>query len=610
MGGASDFWPNASVDTGAGFGDTFAKALTADGAGNAIVVGETRNQNGNSDFYVAKYDTLTGERVYGITFNGSTTSSADKGVAVAVDRYGNISALGNLIANKGGSPNAGFSEFGTFKLNRFIAPTGGPLPDGITGVADNATVKSASPPAISDSGVLATRMAFKVGTKATNALLVEGDAAGGVQIPAVKGQPAPVAPGEPAAKWVAFSDPVVSPNGRYAFAGKVTGPETKANGVWTNLSGTLQLALRQGSQVPGTTDNLVSVTNLALENDSLVALLKLSGAASANVALVRLNAANTGTVLLRKGQSGLMINGEDHTVKGITVFTPPEGQAGDGRWQGSAGVVVRVSTVQTSNPAVKASAIVAVSNAGVAAVRFATGGTSPITGATYASFGLPSTATGTTGFSVKAGLTGPAAATNAALFFTLNGSMFNAYAQKGVPTGVTGLPAAVTYADFGDPIVNTNNSVAYFATLKGSAADVPTGTNKAIIFGSASGMLTKVARTGEFAPDTAGEPTNLKWTAFTALALPGGTNAGPVFIGKLGTPKNNLGLWVRDSQGGVRRLLRAGDKLGDQTVKKFTLLTAASRAASAPRSFDAAGSVAVAITFTDGTSAIVRFGIP
>ena len=130
------------------------------------------------------------------------------------------------------------------------------------------------------------------------------------------------------------------------------------------------------------------------------------------------------------------------------------------------------------------------------------------------------------------------------------------------------------------------------------------------MFGDPAATLASIARTGGAAPDTAGDLSTAKWTAFTALALPGGPNAGPIFVAKLNTPTNNTGLWSVASDGKVRRLLRTGDKLGNQTVKKFTMLKPVSTAASSPRSFDSAGSVAVSLNFTDGTTALMRIGIP
>ena len=605
----SNFWPAQSLDTGLGFGDTVARAITADGAGNALVVGESENADGNTDVYIAKYDSLTGEKVFSTAFNGSFNSSADTGVDIAIDDFGHVSALGDFVANKG--TGIGLHEFGTIKHNRLIAPTAEDLPDGITGVADTAKITLAGAPAIGASGVLATKLTFKAGTKAGAALLVEGSGAGGTLLPAVKGQPAPVGMNEAAANWVSFSDPVVAPNGHYAFAAKVSGPASKANGVWGKLNGNLIQILRQGSVIPVTasTDKLASVTNFGLSSNSLIALVKLAGPAATSTAVLRVDNGNSGAVLLRTGQSGLMINSTDYTVKGITLFSPAPSEPGDGRWQGAAGMVARVTAVKTNDPKTKATAIVSIANGGGPTTYFYTGQT--VGSDTYSAFGLPSTATGTQRFTVKATLAAQPAATNAALIYCPSiGTTPNAYARKGAVTNVIGLPSTVTYGDFSDPLVNTNSLVAFIATLKGSATDVKPTSNKCIVFGGPTGLLVNVARTGDFAPDASGAPSTAKWTAFTALALPGGVNSGPVFLGKLNTPKNNIGLWARDSRGNVRRLILTGDHLDDQVVKTITVLNTLPKVMAAARSFDGASSIAVALTFTDHKTAILRIGIP
>jgi hypothetical protein len=147
-------------------------------------------------------------------------------------------------------------------------------------------------------------LTFKVGKKASQALLVEGAGAGGTLLPAVRGQPAPVGPGDDAANWASFSDPVIAPDGTYAFAGKVSGSAKTANGVWTNMSGTLQLALRQGSPVPGLTEKLASVLSISMESNALIALVKLAAPAGTNIALVRLDNANAGHGAAPHGANG------------------------------------------------------------------------------------------------------------------------------------------------------------------------------------------------------------------------------------------------------------------------------------------------------------------
>src|SRR6185295_15328673 len=116
---------------------------------------------------------------------------------------------------------------------------------------------------------------------------------------------------------------------------------------------------------------------------------------------------------------------------------------------------------KTSDKKVKSTAIVSVSNAGVKTTIMYTGqaAAAPVAGATYSKFGLPSTATGTSRFVVKATLAGHPGSTNSALIYSFSGGASNAFAQKGVATGVSGLPPAVTYSDYTDPIVNGNTQV-------------------------------------------------------------------------------------------------------------------------------------------------------
>jgi hypothetical protein len=175
---------------------------------------------------------------------------------------------------------------------------------------------------------------------------------------------------------------------------------------------------------------------------------------------------------------------------------------------------------------------------------------------------------------------------------------------------VVGLDSNIQYSNFTDPIVNTNSLVAFIGTLKGPSNLVKPASNKVVVFGNPLGVLVPITRTGDAAKDSAGNDSDVKWTAFTSLTNPGGINAGPIFVARVNSAKNKLGLWALDSVGKVRLLLRQGDHLGDQVVKKFVLLNAVPKAMSAPRSFAGAGSVAVFITFTDGKTAIQRICIP
>jgi hypothetical protein len=122
-----------------------------------------------------------------------------------------------------------------------------------------------------------------------------------------------------------------------------------------------------------------------------------------------------------------------------------------------------------------------------------------------------------------------------------------------------------------------------------------------------------LARTGTTAADLHG----VQWKDFTAMALPD-SDYGPVFLAKLSgtgvTPKNNIGLWATDLDGSVRLLLRTGDTVfvrgANKTVSLINTLGAALDSPGQGRYVDLDGNVSALLTFTDGTTALVHFGMP
>jgi hypothetical protein len=125
-------------------------------------------------------------------------------------------------------------------------------------------------------------------------------------------------------------------------------------------------------------------------------------------------------------------------------------------------------------------------------------------------------------------------------------------------------------------------------------------------WGKIAGGITTLARTGAVAAqpltdDLKPTETVTRYSAFTAFALPSGSQTSPVFVAKLaGAPgSSNIGVFARGSDGALRRLIRTGDDLDGQKVKTITLLKPVSKAASAARSFSAS-SVVVRLTFTNG----------
>src|SRR5206468_7851792 len=135
-------------------------------------------------------------------------------------------------------------------------------------------------------------------------------------------------------------------------------------------------------------------------------------------------------------------------------------------------------------------------------------------------------------------------------------------------------------------------------------AHVAATNNRALFFGTQV-SLSAVARTGDKAPDASGGTTltSPSFASFSALALPGGTPGGPIFVAKLvgGGAKatNNVAVFGLDTSNRVRRLLRTGDNLGGQIVSSITLLKAVPEAFVAERSFNDIGGVIMLVKFTN-----------
>ncbi len=592
------------TDEGNAAGDSRAHRLIVDGSGNAIIVGDSDTAVSNADIYVAKYNAALTTRVFDLSFPGSKGTD-DSGVAIGGDGNGGFAFSGtafqSLLPDGTG---VGYNRIITVKVNRFIAEKGDELPDDPE-VPVDALFATGNAPAVSDTGSVAALIGATSGKTKLTAILTQGTA-GGSAIPAVqKG----TAPGITGAKFSSFSDPVVAPNGRYAFAAKVTGvPGSQASGVWTNLSGSLQLALQQGKPVPSLTENLSSVMSLSLRDTQLLALVKVAAPGKSNVALISLNAANAGTKLLRTGDA-VTVNAKATTIKSLTVLSPALISPGDGRWQGNTNTVVLATLAD------KRSVIYRITTAGVATPKLFTEGdaaaASGVTGATWKTFGKPAVATSGGRFATLGTLDGATKTNDTMLFYSANGTTFSAFAKEGSAPNAASL-SALTYTAFSDPLVNSNGDLAFIATLKGTG--VKPANSKALLFGAFGNTYEKVARLGDLATDGAGTTDTAVWNSFVSFALAGGANGGPIFVAKLSgagvNGKNNLGVWAVGSDGLVRRLLRTGDAFGSRTVASFNLLKAVPTAFTAARSFNANSAVAVQITFTDKSQALLKIGIP
>ena len=591
--------------------EDMAAQVLVDGGDNVVVTGSSQNENIDFDYYTLKYAGTDGHVLWANRLNGDNASGNDTAVSLALDKGGNVAVTGTSKKETGP-----YFEILTVKYGRFLAATGDEAPgagvDG-SGVPAGAKFSALFTPAIGDNGTVAARVTIAAGKKKKFTAILTESNPGGTGLPAKQNDDAP---GVAGAVFKSFLDPVVAPNGRYAFVAKLGKTKSsEASGVWTNaLNGTLQLALQEGKQVPGLPDGtmLRSVSSISLRTGQLIALIKVGGkdggvTKSNSTVLLGINAGG-GTSLLRTGQMLTLGSDPETEIKSMSVLNPAQGSPGYGRYHANGRVVARVALAD------KRTALLSVSTSGVVAPLLYTNQAAPTvgTGAMWKTFGLP--AIGTTGSNFAALASAAVGEGNVSkgddntLVFSANGTAFSPFAREGDDAPDAG---GASYATFFDPLVNAEGDVAFVAGLKGKGVH---GSNKAGLWWGTPPNLVKVARLGDSVPDADGNPGTGEWRSFTSTALPSGQDAGPLFLAKVKghgvNGKNNVGLWGVDTNGLLRQLLRMGDTIGDQTVSRMTLLQALPGSFGATRSFNATGGVVLLVGFTDRTSALVEISVP
>ena len=584
-------------------GDTdTVSAIAIDAYGNPIVAGDSQNTDLNADFYTVKFAGTSGAIQWEQRINGDNDSGTDTLKGISVDAVGNVAVTGT---GKKASPSPYF-EMVTLKLNRFLLSPGDPITG--PGLTSAAVITAFNVPALADSAALGAKVTVKDGKKTYAAILAQGS--GGNQALAMQ---TIAAPDVPNAFFKSFSDPVISPNGREAFAAKLSGVSgTLASGVWTNVfTGTLQCALQLGTQVPGLASGVLlkSVTSISVRDGYLAALITVKGPGvngTNSTVLLGLNAKNSGYELLRTGDM-VSADGTTSAIKKLSVYNPPKSSPGQGRYHGNAYLLASATLAD------KRTVILQVNpNGGYTALAATNGDASSVVNtAKWKTFGYPST--GTNGFNyctlatLQPKLGGVTTATDTAIVYSFLGGAFNDIATEG---GAAAETNGGTYTSFLDPVSNDQGRYAFLAKAKGGDF----GAAKSGLWFGLPGALKLVTRVGAFAPDAIGNDGPSSFSTITNLALPGGTGSGPIFLATVkgggANGKNNTGLWGVDSTGFDRQLLRNGDILGDQTVKKFVLLNSLPGCFSANRSFNGVGGVAALVSFTDKTQAVVYVGIP
>jgi peptidyl-prolyl cis-trans isomerase A (cyclophilin A) len=538
---------------------------------------------------------------------------------------GSTFPIGDTTVNVSATDSHGAQTTGSFVVRvEFARPaatvvnigarSGDPAP---SGPPAGTVLSTFGEPAVSDFRVLAARVTMLSNGTSLRGIMTQDDA-GVESLVAFQGGPVPGVNAS-GATFNKFYEPVTAPDGALAFGAKLQGvAESRDFGIWTNaFGGALELALREGSDVPGLPvgARLKSVSSISIRDGELLALVALvpatGGVSLANdTALVRMTSASSATVLLREGRQ--LAGQPGSKIKSFSVLSPAIGSAGQGRWHADGVVVAKVALFDGRKLIVKIAAngtSTALLTSGTAATPIDPSGL-----LRWQNFGLPAMGGAGAQFAVAATLQqkGTIDETNdTALLASADGSTWNLVAREAAAAPVT--PSGPVFASFFDPVANAAGDVAFLAKLRGAGVG---NTNKTGLFAGPRNNPRLTARLGSAAPDEAGAATASVWSKFISHALPNGGGAGVIFLAETSggdtNDGNKLALWGVDSTGKLRRLLRTSDTLttGGPLITNISLLGAAPGAYGVARSYNATGSIALLATFSDGTQALLRVDVP
>jgi hypothetical protein len=317
--------------------------------------------------------------------------------------------------------------------------------------------------------------------------------------------------------------------------------------------------------------------------------------------------------LVRKGDSGF-VTGE--TIKSFQVLQAISGSTGHGRGQvGPDRAIIQLSLIGGAQPRQ------ALALAAPETLTDLAGSGDPLGGvvlpsATWKTMNLPSSSSDGSSITTLGTLTpdvGGVTKTTAkgVMMSDDSGATWDPLARLGDPA--TAIDPTAAFSSIWDP-VSSSSGVAFLGTVKGGS--VSAGDNDAIWWKPTGGDLAPLAREGDQPP---GAPDGAKWKSFSSLALPSG-DTGPIFTAYLKpgptataeriTAKDDLALYAVDSFGTLREVLREGQTIGRSLVKTFSVMKAISGSAGVARSFSGARQIAVLVTFTDRTTAILKVEVP
>jgi hypothetical protein len=568
--------------------------------------------------YEFDFPTIVAAGLHTVTLDTVTLDTVARGMGpgpyfVTLDYQDEISQVGSTLM--AGVTIRPASARTTLQLaSKSPAPQAGVL------LPAGAIVTSFNLPAIDDAGNITYLARWSATTpRASGTALFLND-----QCPAFIGGTSPITGGS---KYTAFTDPVIDDGQLVCIASLAGGtPKPPARIVatafasqsppsLTSIAGLGQVAPNAAGmpQVGGPVFKTFRAVDVHQGVIGIFAQVSggtgtLRTTAANDVGLWIQSSAQPLTQALREGQQ---IGSK--TVGTIVSFVSGALSGGQGRgWVtkpvGTNGAVLALVTFTD-----RTQAIISAEANGVATVFSATGalgtaGGPTLTGASFATYGFPTANdrdTSTFLATLRTGAAGVTTANARGIFLSHPDGTFTTLARIGFPSGVLGS----TFRLLRDPVLSSDDGVAFLATLKGGTAK---GLNTSTLWWQPPGGVIRVhAQGGSEAADLPGS----EWRAFSNLAITG-TDRGPVFAASLVTGKggvtasNDTGVWATDFLGRPRLLFREGDTINGKRLTAFNLLRSTASNIGVTRSLNDRFRIAWIATFSDKSTALMTTEMP
>jgi hypothetical protein len=394
--------------------------------------------------------------------------------------------------------------------------------------------------------------------------------------------------------------PVISDSGAIAFSTEVTGGlSSTRGGVWTGTPGNLALIARSADPAPGTPYYFGTPMLPAMINASGVVAFYDDVRATAGGGVFMGETLFSGAPLGAWTPSATPNTQAPGTPAGVNfagIKLPNLNDAGgvafvaqlagsgvvtdvndQGLWAGSAASPQLVARMGSQAPGTPIGTVFSVD-----------------TGSDVAFDGLTTNVNGRVAFQARLSGTG---VTTSNMDGIWSGAPAAATLVAREGSQAVGVPAGVSYALLGMPLLDDDDRVTFHSMLSDGSFGIWSGK---------PGALAKVVRTGDAAPGIAG-------ATFTAMGSFVTNDVGQTVFGGTASP-GQRGLWLADADGDIELLLRYGQPfpVGDGTFKTLSQIDFhfGDGGNGKHGSFNDAGQLAVLARFTDSTSGIYIIQAP